>query len=245
MHPLLKILTKLFAGKKHILSIRPAPWIGLFLCCLLFSLGCPEKKPPTESDPGDVPVIDNDPDPDPGTPVTGFIHNLGVTFAAWDRGTDQAGDFTFVDAERKVFREFGDPLTNSSSQLPCFEYHLPREVSIRAITNGVIERAGPHPSGADYEIAMVCSDDKKWEIIYSHLLNLRVAAGDTVRAGDVLGNPGVWTPALGRFEISVNKIKTVTSYCPFCYFDEATTLVYQAKVAQHISEIEAFLGNTA
>lgn len=241
MHPLLKILTKLFAGKKHRLSKRPAPWIGLFLCCLLLSLGCPEKKHPTESDPKEDPVIDNDPDPDP--PVTGFIYNLGVTFAPWDRGTSQAGDFTFVDGERKVFREFGDSLltaSGSGNRLPCFEYRLPKEVSIRAISNGIIERAGPHPSGADYEIAMVCSDDKKWEIIYSHLLNLRVAAGDTVRAGDVLGNPGVWTSALGRVTIMLKNFATGLAHCPISQLRSDVATGLKSALSQHMRDWETF-----
>ncbi|GEM_PF-1025146 len=243
MNLLSHFLGWLFSGKHATRTRRSAVWFGLFLCSglILTALSCSEKKSTTESDGDDTDdpsvIIDVDP------PVTGFIYNLGVSFAPWNRSSNRAGDFLFSAAERKVFREFGDSLRTSTGRLPCFEYRLPKEVSIRAIANGVVERAGPHPGGTDAELAMVCTDDPQWEIIYSHLTNVRFAAGDTVRAGDVLGNPGAWNASLGRVAILLKKFTTGLAYCPISHLRSDLATGMCSNIAQHMRDWESFKGD--
>ncbi len=231
MHPLLKSLTKLFAETKRILNKRPAPWIGLLLLCLLLGLGCAESSHST------FPIKKKF-----------AIYNLGVTFAPFNPATKRAGDFIFKKSYGKVFYEFAAVVNaggGKTKELPTFEYKIRKDASVFAIADGKVLFKTYQQDTQDYEMLVQSTYDTDWGVCYDHVKNPRFEVNDFITTGDTLGNPGTWDATLGRFEISVNNIKTATSYCPFCLFDEATTLVYQAKVAQHISEIEAFLGNTA
>ncbi len=242
----MSLLSHFFSENRHLKNFahtkRSTLSVGLFLfsLTLLLSLTCSENKSPTKNESKGDPdiVIDDDP------VVTGFIRNLGVSFAAWNRTTNRAGAFVFTIGERKVFREFGDPL-QPSGRLPCFEYRLPKEATVLAMANGIIERAGLHPNGTDDEIAMVCTADGQWELIYSHLTQVRVAAGDTVKAGDVLGNPGVWSASLGRVAVQLKNFTTGLAYCPVPHFASDVAAGLRSALTQHMLDWETFKGNNA
>ncbi len=170
------------------------------------------------------------------------ISGLGVNFGPWDRSTNRAGDFVFNEREQKVFLEFGAKVGSGDGgikELPTFEYRIDRNAQVTAVASGRIVRFVYQEETQDYEILARSLVNPDWDVGYDHVTNVRVAMGDTVFAGTVLGNPGPWYDQ-GRFEIMINNNTTGLSYCPFCVFDEDSAEAFQERVLRHIKDWEEF-----
>jgi hypothetical protein len=175
------------------------------------------------------------------------ISNLGVTFDAWDRASNTAGDFVFLERERKVFLEFGAIVSDGeggTKELPTFEYRIDPEAVVLAIAEGTVTRFAFQEDTEDYEFAVRSDRDPAFEVGYDHVLNPTVSLGDSVEAGDILGNPGTWSEQLGRFEIMINNSETDLSYCPFTFFDPNLAQEYQQQVSRFMADWEAFKGDS-
>ncbi len=174
------------------------------------------------------------------------ISNLGVTFGAWDRASNTAGDFVFLEREQKVFLEFGAIVSaggGGTKELPTFEYKIQPEAVVFAIAEGTVTRFAFQEDTEDYEFAVRSDRDPAFEVGYDHVLNPTVSPGDRVEAGDILGNPGTWSERLGRFEIMINNSETGLSYCPFTFFDPNLADEYQQQVSRFMADWEAFKGD--
>jgi murein DD-endopeptidase MepM/ murein hydrolase activator NlpD len=171
------------------------------------------------------------------------IQGLGVNFDRWDPATNRAGDFVFTAGQQKVFLEFGARVGaggGGTKELPTFEYRISKNALVKAVAEGRIVRFEYQDDTQDYEIIARSRVNPNWDVGYDHVKNPRVAMGDTVSAGTVLGNPGTWEAGLGRFEIMINNNATRLSYCPFCVFDPDSAEAVKARVLRHMTDWEAF-----
>jgi len=200
------------------------------LVVFLFSLSCRKKITETDASKG-----------------TFVIYNLGVVFGPWNPATNQAGDFLFKAREQKVFLEFGAVVADAGGglkELPTFEYRISKNARVTAIAEGKINRFVYQGDTQDYEIGTRSTVDADWEIGYDHVANPRVALGDAVSPGTVLGNPGTWNADLGRFEIMINNSATGLSCCPLCVFNPDSAAAVKAKVLRHMIDWETFKKDT-
>ena len=202
----------------------------LLICCLQFIL-CDKSTEKSESQ--KIPFV---------------IENLGVNFAPWNRDTNEAGDFYFTNNFIKIFGEFGcqtrDPDWNIK-ELPHFSYILKNNATIVSISEGEVVRIYYQEESADYDFSIRSLNDPAFDIVYDHLINLRIQLGDIVQPGDTLGNPAPLSSNLGSAEIMINNLDTKLSYCPFCYFDEQIRDITIQKVEQLMSDWEKFKGDTS
>ncbi|MBN1998497.1 peptidoglycan DD-metalloendopeptidase family protein [candidate division KSB1 bacterium] len=175
------------------------------------------------------------------------IENLGVTFGPWDKKTNLAGDFFFTNDFVKIFGEFGgqtrDPEGNIK-ELPHFDYVLKKDAIVFAISEGTVTRVVYQNESNDYEFSITSQHDPSYDVVYDHLVNLRIKLGDKIAPGDSLGNPRPWTLQVGGLEIMVNNYDTRLSYCPFVYFNEAKLEEFQRKISQLMDDWEEFKGDT-
>lgn len=176
-----------------------------------------------------------------------YIENLGVTFGVWDKLTNFAGDFYFSHDLQKVFSEFGaqvlDPDWNIK-ELPTFDYFIKNNASAFSISEGEVVRMVYQNDTNDYEFSIRSLNDPSYDIVYDHLINIKIALGDQVQPGDTLGNPRPITPEIGMFEIMINNLDTKNSYCPFILFKEEKVEEYTQKVYQLMKDWEEFKGDT-
>jgi hypothetical protein len=97
---------------------------------------------------------------------------------------------------------------------PAFEYYLSNSgAEVRSVCKGNVENIFMNDNFPDYEVWIRPSANSVWKIIYDHVLNLEVSAGDPLNPGDVLGSVG----DQNRTELQINKIEqnSELSYCPF------------------------------
>ncbi|MDZ7821065.1 MAG: hypothetical protein U5N26_04190 [Candidatus Marinimicrobia bacterium] len=182
-----------------------------------------------------------------------YIHNLGVEFAPYDSVSGRAGAFVFSDRIEKPILEFGENTIEkagvvSAKNNPTFEYHLHPEAEIFALTGGVVDRLQLQEETGDYALRTRLPGSDL-EVIYDHITNPRFALDDTVRTGDIIGNPGHWEPGrVGRTEIQVSTgdddENDFLSHCPFDVFDPDSLEVYTARVSRLIEDWECFKNDT-
>ncbi len=175
------------------------------------------------------------------------IHGLGVNFSPWDPSTNRAGDFLFKPDEWIIFLEFGYTVGTGSGarELNTFEYKIDKNALVKAIAEGRITRFDYQSDTQDYEIEAKSVVNPFWAVCYDHVTNPRVALGDMVSSGTVLGNPETLYGDLGRFEISIGNNKTRLAYCPLGIFDADSVDAYREKVLRLMTDWEAFKGDTS
>lgn len=116
----------------------------------------------------------------------------------------------------KGFYAFGESLSGGRIN-PNFEFaSLKAGAKVVAAIDGVIGFVKEQPESKDYEVFLQPKENSKWTIGYDHLVNVTVAQGAMVKAGDVLGEPAMQNNGLTRFEIQVNKDENgkTTHLCP-------------------------------
>lgn len=121
---------------------------------------------------------------------------------------------------------FGDNLTPTQKN-PAFEYLVNNSnVQVKSVCQGYIEEIRLNDNFPDYEVWVKLSSNSVWKIIYDHVLNLNISAGDNVNPGDILGTVGDGN----RTELQINKISDSSeiSYCPFKF--GTTDFIQQHKV---------------
>jgi hypothetical protein len=105
----------------------------------------------------------------------------------------------------KGFYFFGDDLPGARKN-PNFEFSSLKEgTKIIAAIDGTITFIKEQSESSDKEVFLQTNENSQWIIGYDHLVNVTVKKGDKVKAGDVLGEPGVQNNGLRRFEFQVNK----------------------------------------
>lgn len=123
----------------------------------------------------------------------------------------------------KGFYVFGDKLGNTGRTNPNFEFSsLKADTKVVAAIDGTVVFIKEQSGSADSEVFLQTYDGSSWMVAYDHLTNLSVQKGDTVKAGDMLGEPVVQGNGLPRFELQINKKQPdgkELSYCPSALLD--------------------------
>lgn len=176
------------------------------------------------------------------------LKNLGVSFEAWDRSTNRAGAFIFSSSENKVFLEYGVEVPSSEGGtkiLPTFEYRTDSDADVLSVIDGLVTKIDYQSNTQDYEVLIQPEENSQWTLGQDHISNLRVAKGDKVKAGDILGKVGTLGGNLGRTEIMLWKSSSTrpVTYCPLKYFDPQLLAQYKQKIQQHMKDWEEFKGN--
>ncbi len=166
------------------------------------------------------------------------IKNLIVDFAPYDETTGRAGAFIFHGSLERVFFEF--VYTDGEITLPTFEYIVADDANVYSPIDGVVNAIEWQEASEDYEVS-INIDDNPYQLTagLDHVLNVQVSEGDTVTAGDVIGNPGTHSSeGYGRVEIEIYGDNYM--HCPFEFFDPTTIDEYEQKVSQLMSDWETF-----
>lgn len=176
------------------------------------------------------------------------LKNLGVSFEPWDKNTNRAGAFIFLQAENKVFLEYGVEVASSEGGtkiLPTFEYRTAYDADVFAAMDGVVTNVIYHDRTQDYAIHIQPALNSPWILEHDHVSSLKISKGNAVKAGDILGKAGTLGGDLGRTEIMFWNSSGVrpTTYCPFKYFDPQLLSEYRQKVLRHMKDWEEFKGN--
>ena len=177
------------------------------------------------------------------------IENLGVTFGAWDKQTNQAGDFDFSSASQfiKIFSEFGSQTKDPQGQikeLPTMDFIIRHDALISAIAEGQVTGLVYQEESDDYEFSVQSLNDPSYTVVYDHLVNLKIQNGDLIEPGDPLGNPRPWTTGVGALEIMVNNLDTKQSVCPLGCMNEETLEIYSRQISQLMKDWEEFKDDT-
>ena len=183
-----------------------------------------------------------------------IIKNLGVSFEPWDKNTNRAGAFIFLQTEEKLFLEYGLEVASSEGGtkiLPTFEYYTAKDADVFAAIDGIITSISYKEQTQDYSIHIQPVPYSQWILGHDHVSSPKVSRGDTVKAGDILGKVGTWSTngilsdTLGRTEILFwrSSPPLQASYCPFKYFDPQLSSEYQQKISRHMKDWEEFKSN--
>ncbi len=142
----------------------------------------------------------------------------------------------YADRGLKGFYAFGESLgRNDPRRNPNFEFSSVKAgAPIIAAIDGTIGFIKDQPETGDSEVMLQPRDGSIWTVAYDHLTNLKVAKGDRVKAGDVLGEPSVQNNGTHRFEFQVNKGQNTDTLhiCP-------STIVDGAKAPALLAELTA------
>jgi hypothetical protein len=110
------------------------------------------------------------------------------------------------------FIPFGAALPGSGVLNPAYELLVTDTAAeVRAVTAGVIARVIANTQG-DYELHVSVPGAPSYLVIYDHVQDLQVGAGQSVQPGTVLGRVGVWSDTHGRIELQINHGQL--SVCP-------------------------------
>jgi hypothetical protein len=118
----------------------------------------------------------------------------------------------------KGFYPFGDKLggTDDTRLNPNFEFSsLKPDTKIVSAIDGIVTFIREQTDTNDKEVFIQTKENSIWMIGYDHLNNVTVSKGDTVKAGDIIGEPAKQNNGFTRFEIQINKEDGGTTHvCP-------------------------------
>ena len=118
--------------------------------------------------------------------------------------------------------------------IPCRKARSGTEV-ISSIDGIVVNTREQNEGKTDYELFIQPKEGSVWTLAYDHLVNVKVKKGDSVKAGDLLGNPASQNNGSYRFELQVNKDSdTTTHVCP-------STLVASSVKEKLLGELKTML----
>lgn len=144
----------------------------------------------------------------------------------------------------KGFYVFGDSLSGGRHN-PNFEFASLKDgtKAVSAI-DGVVTFIKEQSETSDFEVFVQPKDGSAWTVGYDHLVNVTVTKGQTVKAGDVLGEPAEQNNGLTRFEVQINKDLEgeTTHYCPTTFLDEDVKAMVEEKLLEMQKSWESVTG---
>ncbi len=152
----------------------------------------------------------------------------------------------FTSNSFKGFYAFGDTLGGGGSrQNPNFEFSsLKSGTRAIAAIDGVIAFIQEQTDSNDYEVFLQPKENSMWTIGYDHLTNITVKKGDTVQAGDVLGEPATQQNGALRFEIQINKDENgqTTHICPTTLLSDSVAATIESHLKTMMQSWETTTG---
>ncbi len=177
------------------------------------------------------------------------LYNLGLNFGPWNKQTNKAGDFIFAQGffNNKIFLESASAVegSNGPKLIPEITFTVPNGTKIFSPVNGKIFRAEKIYSG-DYTVHIQTSENSQWLVSFEHLENLKVQQGDTVMAGDVLGEASTWG-GLNDFAFTELVVwkggateKDIVKACPINFLAQEVRADYEEKIRQLAKDWEEY-----
>lgn len=183
------------------------------------------------------------------------LKNMGITIEPWNKQTNLAGDLIFSKkllfddgrvSNDKVFIDFGHKEKYRPDDIGSIEYwfYVPLKTKVRAPIDGTVEVAFFNHT-KDWGVN-IRTDNSEWIVSFEHLVNLIVKEGDTIKAGDIVGEATPRTTfknEIAMVELAVwTGGKGIVKYCPFNYLDESLKPVYKEKFEKVANDWETFIG---
>ncbi len=158
-------------------------------------------------------------------PETLELRNLGLTsFSDVLVSGDALRDYNSQGL--KGFYVFGDKLPGNRVN-PNFEFSsLKPNTKVVSAIDGVVAFIKQQNGDEDMEVFIQPKEGSAWTIGYDHLTKLAVKKGDSIKAGDLIGEPVLQGNGLPRFEIQINKDENgeTTHYCPSSLLAESVKM---------------------
>lgn len=122
----------------------------------------------------------------------------------------------FKDKGLKGFYVFGDSLSGGRLN-PNFEFSSLKDgTKVVSAIDGMVAFIKEQTEANDFEVFIQPKEGSMWTLGYDHIVNVAVQKDDSIKAGDVIGEPAMQNNGLTRFEIQINKDEEgkTTHYCP-------------------------------
>lgn len=186
------------------------------------------------------------------SPDTLALKNFGLAkIGPYDKSAGASGDIAVTqDALRdlsrglKGFYVFGEPLEGGRLN-PNFEFASVKDgAKVVAAIDGVVTFIKEQPETGDTEVFLQPKENSMWTVGYDHLTNVTVKKGDTVKAGDPLGEAAKQNNGVRRFELQINRDVngTTTHVCPSTLLDESVKVSLLADLTAMQAAWETFSG---
>jgi hypothetical protein len=161
------------------------------------------------------------------------IEHIGINLAPYDPETNTVGDIVFTEETLSEYDmpyfDYGFQVEASSAgparKNPQPTFIVPLGTKVHSLVDGVVVNV-PKLYSDDYSIHVQASEDSEMIFELEHVINVTVKVGDTVKAGDVLGEVSDYDAhnyaGLGLYEIGILIPGNPPSHiCPFLYLDDS------------------------
>lgn len=195
------------------------------------------------------------PESEGGPPL--LLKNIGVDLDYYDSVTNRAGDFVFTKQRlefNRLFMGYGFVIPGNFTSSgrdkvnPQPTFVVPLGTPVRSLVDGVVA-AIPTLWSGDFSV-QVTEDGKmqKWIYETEHLINPKVAVGDRVVAGQIVGEVSNFNrgapPGYGMTEIGILKGGQVPQHvCPFAYLDDSIREETFTKIRNLFQSWEEYTGD--
>ena len=183
------------------------------------------------------------------------LKSMGINIDYYDSSSNKAGDFLFTKQNlqfNRLFMGYGFFIPSSSASPDKYNpqptFILPLGTPVRSLVDGVVVNMPILWSG-DYSIQVTENGKlEKWIYETEHIINPTVQIGDTVKAGQIVGevsNFDKGTPSgFGTVEIGILKGgKAPQHVCPFAYLDPSIKQEMEKKIIAFYKDWEEYTGN--
>jgi hypothetical protein len=161
------------------------------------------------------------------------IEHIGINLAPYDPETNTVGDVMFTEEQLGEYDmpyfDYGFQVEASSAaparKNPQPTFIVPLGTKVHSLVDGVVTNV-PKLYSDDYSVHVQASEDSEMIFETEHIINVTVKVGDTVKAGDVLGEVSDYDAhnyaGLGLYEIGILIGGNPPSHiCPFLYLDDS------------------------
>lgn len=210
-------------------TVSPILWIGIGVVALGGTVGFfmlqDSRKNETETTGNQEKSVQQAQSANPTSEPDIVLKNLGLANINSATVYTRFAVQDYASNGMKGFYVFGDALPGNRVN-PNFEYaSLKEDAEVISAIDGTVTFVREQPETNDYEVFIQPKDGSIWTVGYDHLVGVKVAQGNTVKAGDVLGTAAVQNNGLYRFELQINKdvAGVTTHYCPVSLLDPAVS----------------------